>query len=771
MKIIVRLAAVLVLAAGCACAAVAAEPSIVFRDGRVEIVSGAEGVAPEKAVEVFRVMVDGAGGIPAMAGSYTVEEGKLVFQPAFPFSPGMRYRAEFGGQVVRHTVPEGERGEAARIAAIYPSADVLPENQLKFYLHFTEPMGRGYAYRHVRLRDGEGNVVADPFLELGEELWDPEGKRFTLFLDPGRVKRGLKPRAEIGPALEAGKRYALEVDAGWKDANGRVMAESFVKSFRAGEADYVQPNPEHWELVIPSAGTREPFIARFPESLDHGLLSRVVVVPGMEGEIVIGRAEREWKLVPAREWESGRHVLEIGTELEDLAGNSVREAFEVMAIERRVSRGELGEKRTLEFRIGEKEEKAGAENWPQWRGPEGNSVSRGNGLPVVWNGESGDGILWKAELPGDGASTPVAWGDSIFVTSQIGSGPVAAYGRGAPGAPEADGPVTFVVICLDRRDGAIRWEKRAPAAGELESVHPLHNLATPSCVTDGERVVAWFGTGQVFCYDFDGEMIWERDLGEEEHAFRLRWGHASSPVLHDGLLYLLCDHDRAACLLALDKKTGKEVWRVDRGSGLRSYSAPVVAKVGDRFQVIVNSNPGIDAYDASTGKSVWRWEEFCKVPVPLPTVAGGVMYASRGYTGGPLMAVELEGLAGEVSEDHFKWRWPSRAPYVSSPLVIGELMYLSNEEGQVYCVESETGEMIRAKKLGRVFWSSPLSAEGRIYLLDESGEVVVLAEGREMEVLARNRLPGEARGSPAVAGDRLLVRTSEALYCVGESRN
>ncbi|MDG2122692.1 MAG: PQQ-binding-like beta-propeller repeat protein, partial [Verrucomicrobiales bacterium] len=309
-------------------------------------------------------------------------------------------------------------------------------------------------------------------------------------------------------------------------------------------------------------------------------------------------------------------------------------------------------------------------------------------------------------------------------------------------------------------------EKRWQSRGRLEAVHPLQNLATPSCAVDGERVVAWFGTGQVVCLDTAGEVQWERHLGEELHEFRLKWGHSSSPVVDRGMVYLLCDHDPAACFLVLDVGTGDEVWKVERGKGLRSYSTPVLADVGGRRQVVVNSNPGMDGYDAATGELVWSWKEFCKVPVPNPTVVDGVMTASRGYGNGPVMVLDLNGLEGRADEGAVEWRWGSKAPYVSSPLVAGELVYLSGENGQVYCVEGASGDLVWAEKLGTCFWSSPVGAGGLVYLLDENGEVVVLREGRELEVVGRNPMPGEARGSMVVDGGRVLVRTTAGLFCI-----
>ncbi|CAN5205605.1 hypothetical protein BH23VER1_BH23VER1_33170 [soil metagenome] len=719
---------------------------------------GAEPGAPEVRVEDgvvvvvggpghgdLAVWVDGLDGVPPVAGKVETEGGERRFRPRFGLSPGQAYRVTVGGDEVGTFAVPKAGGEPAVVEAVYPSAEVLPANLLKFYLHFSRPMGRGHAYRHLRLRDGAGGVIEDPFLELGEELWDPAGMRFTLFFDPGRVKRGLKPHADAGPVLEPEQRYSLEIDAGWKDARGEPMAAGFVKAFRTEAADRVQPVPASWDVEAPDAGTFRPLVVRFEDALDRSLLERVIKVRGVDGVAQVSDGEREWRFVPDAPWAAGEHVLEVGVELEDRAGNSVRKAFEVPEDGPGESVMKLGEIVEIPFQV----------------------VGTTGGLPVSWDVESGAGVRWHATPVGDGFSTPTVSGGEIFLTSQVGSGPLASAGRRDDTERSDGGPVEFVLSCLDRETGAISWTKRWAARGHLEAVHPLHNLSTPQCAGDGTRVVALFGTGQLVCLDHGGEVVWERHLGEELHPFRLRWGHASSPVVHGGRIYLLCDHNPAACLVALDLESGQEVWRADRGEGLRSYSTPVLAEVDGHWQVIVNSNPGIDGYDAHSGELLWSWKEFCKVPVPVPSVQDGIMVASRGYTSGPVMALALAGLSGEVDRDAPMWRWASRAPYVSSPLVSQDLVYLSSEDGQVYCLDAASGEPVWAEKLGTCFWSTPVVGDGKVFLLDESGEAVVLSDGRELDVLARNATPGEARGSITIAGDQLLVRTSAGVYCIG----
>lgn len=405
------------------------------------------------------------------------------------------------------------------------------------------------------------------------------------------------------------------------------------------------------------------------------------------------------------------------------------------------------------------------QNWPQWRGPDANGVSPETGLPLRWG--PAENIAWKVRLPGRGMSTPIIWGDRIFVTSQIGSGIVEVRSARYEGPVRSDdGPVTFVLQCFRRQDGKRLWEQRIPAEKPLPPVHAFHNLSTPSPVTDGERVYAWFGTGQLFALTLDGQVVWKRNLGKEYSPFRLLWGHGSSPVLYRDYLILLCDHDPAAYLLALDRRTGKEVWKAERGSGLRSYSTPFLVAVGDRHELIVNSNPRIDAYDPETGRLLWYADGDCRVPIPVSVSAGGILYASRGYNSGPYMAIRPGG-KGDVSQTSVLWRVPTGAPYVSSLLYYQDLLYMATEVGIVRCIDPKTGQTLWTQRIGGNFSASPVGADGKVYLLNEEGETVVLEARPECVVLARNALNEECRASPAVARGQIFIRSDEHLYCIG----
>ncbi len=274
-----------------------------------------------------------------LLGSSRREGGDLVFEPRFPFRPGQRYRAVVDGLPRSFEIPALPPGPPTSLLRVYPSRDVLPENQLKFYLHFSAPMARGEAYRRVALLEGGRRKVELPFLEIGEELWDRSGTRLTLLFDPGRIKSGLRPREEEGPALEKGKTYALVVDAAWPDAAGRPLREGFRKAFRVEAPDETQPDPKTWTWTLPKAGSRDPLVLDFPEPFDAALLARVLAVDGVPGAITLDRQETRWAFTPAEPWTSGPHALVVDTLLEDLAGNSLERPFEVDVIrpaERRI---------------------------------------------------------------------------------------------------------------------------------------------------------------------------------------------------------------------------------------------------------------------------------------------------------------------------------------------------------------------------------------------------------------------------------------------------
>ena len=288
-------------------------------------------------VSVFAVFT-GNGDVPPLLGSYSMEGGALVFRPRFPLAPGVQYRAVFhpanGGATVERIFhePSGRNTPSARVDHVYPSADVLPSNQLRLYIYFSAPMSRGEASQRIRMLDGNGKVLPGVFLP-GEELWDPSFRRLTMTFDPGRIKRGLTSNEAMGPPIVEGKRYTLVIDREWPDARGVAMLEGFRKTFRGGPAKRNPPNPSQWRVTAPEAGSSQALLLDFPAPMNYPLLQRMLHVSGRQGNVAgtvsISKQETEWRYTPHQPWNAGDYQLIVDTGLEDLAGNHLGQAFDI----------------------------------------------------------------------------------------------------------------------------------------------------------------------------------------------------------------------------------------------------------------------------------------------------------------------------------------------------------------------------------------------------------------------------------------------------------
>jgi outer membrane protein assembly factor BamB len=427
-----------------------------------------------------------------------------------------------------------------------------------------------------------------------------------------------------------------------------------------------------------------------------------------------------------------------------------------------------------------------AENWPQWRGPRGNGVSLETGLPVKWG--DAENVAWATPLSGLSVSTPIVYGDRVFVTGQSGRGllregnhPTLMRGEETPserslgdiagGAAPAGGDVSFLVEAFHRENGRRLWQYRleaeVPGSAALPPVHRKHNLASPSPVTDGERVYAWFGTGQLVALDLDGKLVWQKHLAKDYAPFEIPWGHSSSPTIYQDVLLLLCDHEPASYLVALDKRTGQEKWKTDRGKGLRSYSTPTVVSGPAGDELVVNSSERLEGYDPKTGKLLWFLVEPNQFPIPVPSFADGIIYTSRGYRSGPYMAIR-PGARGDLkASEHLLWHVPTGAPYVSSIVHYQGVVYMASDAGVVQAVDAATGERLFQGRTGGVFSAAPVAGDGKIYFVSETGEAIVLAAKREFEILAQNPMKARFLASPAISGGQIFLRSDDRLIAVG----
>lgn len=374
-------------------------------------------------------------------------------------------------------------------------------------------------------------------------------------------------------------------------------------------------------------------------------------------------------------------------------------------------------------------------DWPRWRGPDGNAVADGAPLPVTWSPDLN--VLWKVALPGEGSSSPIVSGDRIFLTSALDDGS------------------RRLLHCLDRHSGALRWTREVRDRNpERTSALTGHAAATPA--TDGMRVVALFGNAGALCTDVTGTVLWTWTPGE----FESELGFASSPILHGGLVILVCDHDGDrsktfdSFLIALDAATGKPVWKTERPGLFRSWSTPVVVA----GELIVSGQDEVRAYDPATGKLLWSVGGMTGWVTPSPVSGRGLIFAVSGKDG-PTVAIRPGGAVA--------WREERGGPYVCSPLYYRDLLYVCDDQGRLLCREAASGTLLYRESLGGKFTSSPVAGDGKVYLTNEAGATFVIRAGRVFERLAENALGEECLASTAISGGELLIRTRRHLWCVG----
>ena len=422
---------------------------------------------------------------------------------------------------------------------------------------------------------------------------------------------------------------------------------------------------------------------------------------------------------------------------------------------------------------------AGAqEHWPQFRGPDGDGIAENGALPVQWSAT--ENVAWKTDIPGRGWSSPIVWGDRVFLTTAVALGKVEAAKKGLyfGGERKKTPPAhQWKVFCLDLEDGAILWERQVHEDIPFSAVHVKNSLASETPVTDGERIYAYFGNVGVFCLEFDGNVVWEKRL--EPHRMRVSWGTGASPVLHQDRLYILNDNDDdASYLLALDKTTGEEVWRVDRVED-SNWSTPFVWEHAQRTEIVTVGSDQVRSYDLD-GELLWWFEGMSAITIGTPYAHEGLLIVSSGYVGDrdrPLYAIR-PGATGDItlaedatSNEWIAWSHPQAAPYNPTTLGYGGRIYVLHDAGRMACYNAADGAVLYEKERipeGRRFTASPWAYDDKIFCLNEDGVTFVMQAGDSFEHLETNPLQEDDMGmaSPAMAGDRLLIRTEPRIYCI-----
>jgi outer membrane protein assembly factor BamB len=414
------------------------------------------------------------------------------------------------------------------------------------------------------------------------------------------------------------------------------------------------------------------------------------------------------------------------------------------------------------------------DNWHQWRGPEANGFAPDADPPINWGNESN--IKWKVAVPGQGESSPIVWGDRLFITTAIATDrkeeePPTETPDAPGGNPfRIERPTNyhqFVVLCYDRQSGKLLWQRVATEQVPHEGHHKDHGYASPSPVTDGQFVYASFGSRGIYCWDMDGNPRWNRDLGDLR-IYRF-FGESTSPVLDGETLIVNWDHEGDSFLYALDARTGETKWQVPREPHT-SWSTPLVVDSGGRKQIVVNSNSKARGYDFETGKVLWECGGQTRAIIPCPVVHEGLAYLMSGYPGSALLAVPLDADGDITDSDKIAWAHNQDTPYCPSALLYdGKLYFNKSNNAILTCLDARTGKPIIEKQrlpdLSNIY-ASPVGAAGRIYFTGRDGTTLVLAHGPEVKVLATNKLDESIDASPALVGREMFLRGKENLYCI-----
>lgn len=391
----------------------------------------------------------------------------------------------------------------------------------------------------------------------------------------------------------------------------------------------------------------------------------------------------------------------------------------------------------------------GAENWPGWRGPLRTGVTTDDGVPVTWSPT--ENVIWKVTLQGTGISNPVVWEDRIFLT-----------------ASEGRDQGELHVVCLDRETGVERWHQRLWGTAPTVFFYPKSGMASPSAITDGKHLWTFFGTGDVFCFDMHGGLVWQRSLAEEYGEFENRFAASSSPLLFEDSLILQCDHYGASYLIALDQLTGANHWKTDRPEVWLSWSSPQLVPVDNRFELAVSGSERLDGYDPRTGQRLWTVRGMARECVPTPVLGDGMLFAVSGPNG--VHVAIKPGGTGDVTDSHVVWRNERGTSFVPSGIVVGPRYYVADDKGIATCLDTATGKTLWRKRLGGNFTASPVAAGTLLFLTNEAGSTLVLdAAQPEYHELARNEIGEDVYSSMAISQGSLFIRTSKHLIRVGKN--
>ena len=421
-------------------------------------------------------------------------------------------------------------------------------------------------------------------------------------------------------------------------------------------------------------------------------------------------------------------------------------------------------------------------NWPQFRGPSGSGLGDGANPPVQWDVEKKTNITWTAEIPGLSVSSPVVWGDRIFVTTAISSDPNQKWRTGLYGdtdsAPDRSSH-QWKVLALDKKTGKVLWEQQAYQGIPKTKRHPKSSQASPSPATDGKVVVAYFGSEGLFAYSVEGKLLWKKDLGLQNAGWFFdpdsEWGAASSPVIYKNSVIVQCDRQKDSFIAAFDLKDGKELWRTARAE-IPAWGTPTIATADGHSEMVTNGTKAIRGYDPDTGKELWTLGPNSEITCTTPVFGHGLIFVTAGYPPvQPIYAIRMGSKGdltlkeGKDSSDAIAWSKKTGGSYLPSPILYGDYLYLVNNNGILTAYEAKTGTRAYQQRVGPggSFTASPIAGAGKLYIATEEGDVYVVKAGAQFELLAKNSVGEPVLATPALSGDLLLVRGAKHLFAIG----
>jgi outer membrane protein assembly factor BamB len=420
---------------------------------------------------------------------------------------------------------------------------------------------------------------------------------------------------------------------------------------------------------------------------------------------------------------------------------------------------------------------ASAGNWPQWRGPDGSGISNEKNLPSEWSPTKN--IKWKTPIDGRSHSSPIVWGNRIFLTTSI-EGEVVPGAKAVkhvlegdkeflhPDSVGADRKHTFKVLCIDRETGKILWQSTAWEGTPYDNRHRKSSYAASTPATDGKLVYAFFGTEGLYAYDFKGNLAWKAQLG---NLGTVGMGTGTSPILFDNLVIVQCDEENGASsfIVAVDKKTGKEVWKTPRKVQV-SWSTPLLVRTATRAELITSGTEALISYDPATGKELWRHKGVESNAIPSPVANNEMAYLVAGFPAKIAYAIKLGQNGDLTGTANVPWKYEKGTAYVPSPILYGDYLYLTTDRGILTCIDAKTGEV--KYEGGRIpipatFTASPVAFENKILMTSEDGDTFIVKAGPKHEILGTNSVGEPVYASPAIADGRIFIRGEKNLYCIG----